>query len=179
MIMGRMKPGTAVELVQASLDPVFQQSALEGWNSASPDLRNAGLDRDQPRSPARLIVSSAATGVDNMSDDLRAVTMLSIVTGLILMTVCANIANLLLAKSSSRQKEIAVRLSMGASRRRLLRQLLTERLLGSVLGGLLAIIFAVWLKEGLIAVSRWGGRWMGTVLQPRLDCRVLGFTLAL
>jgi len=95
----------------------------------------------------------------------------------VLLIACANVANLLLSRAAGRQKEIGLRLALGASRVRLMRQLLTESVLLAVLGGLLGIIFAVWIKDGLIAVSLWGGR--GMALEPRLDWRVLSFTLAL
>jgi len=95
----------------------------------------------------------------------------------VLLIACANVANLLLSRSAGRQKEISLRLALGASRRRLIRQLLTESVLLAVLGGLFGIIFAIWIKDGLIAVSLWGGR--GMALEPSLDWRVLGFTLGL
>ena len=84
-------------------------------------------------------------------------------------------ANLLLARASSRQKEIAVRLALGASRWRLIRQLLTESVLLATLGGALGLAFAVWIKDGLLAVSDWGPK----VLETRLDWRVLMFTIGL
>src|SRR6185503_20668073 len=78
----------------------------------------------------------------------------------------------------SRQKEIGLRLALGASRSRLIRQLLTESVLLSAIGGVLGILFAIWIKDGLLVVSDWGGRGMSS-LEPRLDWRVLGFTLGL
>ncbi|HMX29298.1 MAG TPA: FtsX-like permease family protein, partial [Blastocatellia bacterium] len=76
------------------------------------------------------------------------------------------------------QKEIGIRLALGAGRSRLMRQLLTESVLLACVGGLLGIVFAFWIKNGLLAVGDWGGRSM-RALEPRLDWRVLGFTLGL
>ena len=100
------------------------------------------------------------------------------VVGLVLLIACANVRNLLLMSAASRRKEIAVRLALGASRGRLIRQLLTESLLLGVFGGCLGILFALWIKDGLFMVTDWGGRGMSS-LKPQLDLRVLGFTVGL
>ncbi len=104
--------------------------------------------------------------------------MLLGVVGLVLLIACANVANLLLSRAAARQKEIAIRLALGASRWRLIRQLLTESVLLAGLGGVTGILFALWIKDGVLAVNDWGGRGM-RALEPQLDWRVLGFTVAL
>jgi len=107
-----------------------------------------------------------------------ALRLLAGVVGVVLLIACANVANLLLVRASSRRKEIAVRLAVGASRWRLVKQLLTESVLLAAVGGALGVLFAFWIKDGLMIVTEWGGREM-SALTPRLDLRVLGFTLGL
>jgi cell division protein FtsX len=172
--MGRLKSGSSAAEVQANLNAVFQDAARVGWETAPPEHHNERTDRDQPRSPTHLVVDSAAAGFDNMSITLTPVLMLSVITGLLLLIVCANLANLLLAKSGSRHREIALRLSVGASRWRLLRQLLTESVVLALAGGFLGLLVGYW-ANGFF--ERWLNGDGTTSIDLRLNLGVLAATI--
>jgi predicted permease len=177
-IMGRLKPGATPQQAQAALEGVFLQTTLEhrAARQAQSQGPNAVLD---PNDYPRFVLDTGSQGEMNSRQNYkRPLYILLGVVGMVLLIACANVANLLLTRAASRQKEIAVRLAVGASRWRLIRQLLTESVLLAMLGGLLGILFAFWIKDGLIATGVWGGRGM-SALDPRLDLRVLGFTMAL
>ena len=181
-LMGRLKPGASVEQAQSQLAHVFQQSILEHRaariSQAQADGGEAPAPLD-PHAPPRLAAFPGSQGETNTRLDYQLpLYILFIVVGLVLLIACANVANLLLARAASRQREIGVRLALGAGRRRLIRQLLTESLLLATLGGAFGLLLAFWFKDGLLAVTDWGGQQM-RALEVRLDLRVLVFTMAL
>jgi predicted permease len=150
-VMGRLKPGVTPEQVQANLATVFQHTARAGMDAylagLTPEVRARSTNQNRTAVPTFMADSGKRGIYDVNTNDLRAVTILTVVVALVLLIVCANVANLLLSRATARQKEISVRLSLGATRGRLVRQLLTESLLLAALGGALGILVGYWGQQ--------------------------------
>ena len=126
----------------------------------------------------QLLVEHAAMGYSGLRNDFSTpLVVLMCMVGLVLLIACANVANLLIARGFMRQREIAVRLSLGASRRQLVRQLLVESLVLSFFGGLAGVLLSIALTRGLLAYMPTEGAPL--LIAPWPDARILGFTLVL
>ena len=123
-------------------------------------------------------VERAAAGYSQLRNNFStALIVLMCMVGLVLLIACANVANLLIARAVARQKEIAVRLSVGASRGQLVRQLLVESLVLSIMGAVCGVFLAIWITRALLSLIPAEGNPL--LLKPEPDLRILLFTLAL
>jgi putative ABC transport system permease protein len=175
-VFARLKPGQTAESAAGPLQGLFTQiraheMTLEGAKDWSAYAREQFMK-------GQLKVERADIGYSSLRNDFStALIVLMCMVGLVLLIACANVANLLIARGFMRQREIAVRLSLGASRGQLVRQLLAESLLLSFAGGVVGLIVAVALTRTLLALIPSEGT--PILIQAEPDLRILSFTFAL
>jgi len=166
-LLGYLAPTAAMKQADADMSVLEQHFAQEHPN---------------PDNKTTTITVQRATFFGN-TEDWRfhaIVTLLMVIVGMVLVIACANLANMLLAKASGRQSEVAVRLALGASRARLVRQLLTETMLLAVIGGGAGVLFSLWGTRALwLAAGQFAGSHSAFVTQTPPDGRVFCYTLLL
>jgi putative ABC transport system permease protein len=158
-VIGRLNPGVPLPQAQSQVSTINAQLA-KGYPET-----NTGWDVSLSRLQERLVRSVRPS-----------LLVLLGAVALVLLIACANVANLLLARAASREKEVAIRTALGASRTRIIRQMLTESLLLSIIGGVLGLLLSVWLTDLLISLNPPDSPRFGEV---NLDYRVLAFTIAI
>jgi macrolide transport system ATP-binding/permease protein len=166
-LMGRLRPGVSMREAQAMLAPRFRQ-----WVATT-----AKTDGERANLP-ELVLNEGGAGLGSLRRQYsKPLYVLLAMVGLILAIACANIASLLLARAAARRREMAVRLSLGAGRFRIVRQLLTESVLLASLGGAFGVLFAMWGVRALTVLFARGQA--NFTLHAELNWKVLGVTAAL
>jgi predicted permease len=175
-VMGRLQPGVTAEKATASLQPAFAQCSREaamslaGMPVDSPALRQAILQ-------FRLRLDPASQGLASLRRQFsKPLWIVMAVVGLLLLITCANVANLLLARANAREREMAVRLAIGAGKVRLMRQSMAESIVLGFGGGALGIGVAFWGSHSLLALMARGRSPVSLSVHP--DMAVLAFALA-
>lgn len=175
-VFARLKPGYTVESARAPLQGLFRQ--IREFESTLPEAKDWSKYSRDRFLEGTLHAAPAATGYSDIRNDFSdALIVLMAMVGLVLLIACANVANLLIARAFARQKEIAVRLSIGATRWQLIRQLLVESLVLSSIGAVAGVALAVVMTRVLLAMIPAEGAPL--LIQPSPDWRILLFTLAL
>ncbi|HTG16578.1 MAG TPA: ABC transporter permease, partial [Blastocatellia bacterium] len=173
-IIGRLKPGLSPAQAEEALAPIYRQILEEDLpllGGSSPEMQQRFVER-------RLLMDPGSRGRPIVQRDTKEpLLVLMGMVGLVLLIACANVANLLMARGAARQREIAIRMAVGAGRLRLIRQFLVESLTLSLIGGGAGLLVASWtisLLVGAISES------VGIVgLSAKLDLRLLAFTIIL
>ncbi|MBZ5493604.1 MAG: ABC transporter permease [Acidobacteriia bacterium] len=165
-IIARLKPGVTMNQAAANMNLIFQQQVAGPLAAKFP-----GLDR-QAITNLHVEVTEGSRGFSLVRGRYKQPLFLLVgIVGLVLLIACVNVANLLLVRALGRQKEVAVRLAIGAPRIRIIRQLLTESILLALAGGAMGIAVAYWGTGVLLQMSRTTGT------EATIDLNVLGFTL--
>jgi len=173
-VIGRLRPGVTRRQADAVLSPLFQAE----WRAEIPRIKDVTQEARQKLLAKPLTVKPAAEGLNALRSQWQdPLVVLLGMAGLVLLIACANVANLLVARAASRQREIAIRLAVGASRWQLVRQLMVESGLLAAAGGSLGLFLSGDLTAGLLALlpADAAGGW----LTPQVDVRLLAFSAAL
>jgi predicted permease len=175
-VFGRLKPGWTIESARAPMQALFLQ--IRAHEMTLPKARNWSQYIRDRFMEGQLLLDKADIGYSPLRNDFSTpLLVLMSMVGLVLLIACANVANLLIARAFMRQREIAVRLSIGATRWQLVRQLLVESFVLSVAGAVVGVFLSIGLTRALVALIPAGDAPL--LVQPTPDGRVLGFTLAI
>ncbi len=175
-VFARLSPGTSRETAEASLDTLYKQIIADEVDE--PYFANITPYWKEQFLKSYAVVLPGGQGYSNTREELtKPLRVLMILVGLVLLITCANVSNLLVAKATSRRKEIALRLALGARRRAIVKQLLVESLLLAFVGGILGLLLAYWTTRGLILLAPTEQARLSLSATP--DVRVLSFTLGL
>ena len=172
-LMGRRKPGVSAAQAQAGMNTLLRP-ILDEEVKTIPFRNDNSRRRFLTEQKIKLVPGDTGTSPLREQFSTPLLVLMGMV-GLMLLIACANIANLLLARAANRQKEIAIRVAIGAGRAQIIRQLLVESLLLSFVGGLLGLLVAAWLGSAVLGVIPWDEGMVGLKADP--DWRVLAFTL--
>jgi predicted permease len=165
--IARLKPGVSVEQARANLNVLLRQMI------AGPLGAKLNKDDRENLQQAKIQVTAGGGGFSQLRGDFeQPLVLLMTIVGLVLVIACVNVANLLLARAAARQKEIAVRMAIGAAPGRVIRQLLTESVFLAFAGGAFGLLIAHWGTAALLRLSRTGE------LEASPDLRVFAFTAA-
>lgn len=168
--IGRLRPGRGIVNIQAKVTTLVQ-----GWLSSQTELSESNR---QQVAKLHVILTPAGAGIAGIQRDFRTgLVLLTAVSFLVLLIACANVANLLLARSMTARAQIGLRVALGASRGRLIRQMLTEGVLLALLGGISGVLFAFAAARSILLVAFHGSSYVPMDASPSLP--VLGFAFML